>query len=175
MSIGDCDTDRRTIGSVEVAWERAAARVLVIDELSRLLLVAARDPDDGRRIWFAPGGGVEPGETAAEAAVRELAEEVEGLFSVPLEGPVWKRRHLHTFAGRLIDLTELYFVARVHAADVRGAAETGVGARYFDGWRWWSLEELEAFDGILAPRRLPELLPAVLRGEVPDRPIETGE
>jgi hypothetical protein len=56
----------------------------------------------------------------------------------------------------------LYFVARVRAADVNGATETGKGSQYFDGWRWWTIEELRAFDGILAPRRLAELLAPLL-------------
>jgi 8-oxo-dGTP pyrophosphatase MutT (NUDIX family) len=159
---------------VNDAWKRAAARVLVIDETSRLLLVSAKDPDDGRRIWFAPGGTVETGETLQQAALRELREEVEGLSSVSLHGPIWKRRHLHTFAGRLIDLTEWYFVTRVQAANVRGVTETGVGRRYFEAWRWWSVEDLEACDGILAPSRLPDLFLPVLRDDQPDEPIETG-
>jgi hypothetical protein len=50
-----------------------------------------------------------------------------------------------------------------------------VGARYFEGWRWWSIEELRAFDGILAPRRIADLLEPSLRGELPAAPITTGE
>ncbi|GAB3463588.1 NUDIX hydrolase [Actinophytocola sediminis] len=40
--------------------------------------------DRWRKQWELPGGGVEPGETAREAAVRELAEET-GIAGAPLE------------------------------------------------------------------------------------------
>ncbi len=49
----------------------------------RILMVRHREPDGdpalgggtGRDFWTLPGGGVEAGETPAEAAVREVAEE----------------------------------------------------------------------------------------------------
>jgi 8-oxo-dGTP pyrophosphatase MutT (NUDIX family) len=51
------------------------ARVLCVDAADRVLLLRWRDPVDGRCFWGPPGGGIEPGETPFEAAVRELAEE----------------------------------------------------------------------------------------------------
>ncbi|MBI3507191.1 MAG: NUDIX hydrolase [Proteobacteria bacterium] len=50
------------------------AAIAVVKRDGRFLLVRrANPPDPGR--WGFPGGKVEPGETVAEAAVRELAEE----------------------------------------------------------------------------------------------------
>jgi hypothetical protein len=46
---------------------------------------------------------------------------------------------------------------------------------YFEGWRWWTIEELCAFDGIVAPGRLAELLGPVLAGNLPSTPIVTGD
>ncbi|HEY2194969.1 MAG TPA: NUDIX domain-containing protein [Actinomycetospora sp.] len=51
-----------------------AAGAVVRDPAGRLLLVRrAHDPEAGR--WTLPGGRVEPGETPADAAAREVAEE----------------------------------------------------------------------------------------------------
>ena len=47
---------------------------VVRDAAGRLLLVR-RANEPGRGLWSVPGGRVEPGETAAEAVVREVAEE----------------------------------------------------------------------------------------------------
>jgi 8-oxo-dGTP pyrophosphatase MutT (NUDIX family) len=159
---------------VSEVWRREAVRVIVVDARARVLLTAARDPDDGRQIWFAPGGGAEPGETLEQTARREFAEEIDATFEPDLRGPVWTRHHPHTFAGKRIDLHEWYFVTNVEAERIRDVRETDDGARYFDGWRWWTIEELDSFEGILAPRRLPALLRPILAGDLPDEPIDTG-
>ncbi len=52
----------------------SAAGVIVLDEQGRILLVQrGNEPQRGR--WSVPGGRVEPGETPAQAAVREALEE----------------------------------------------------------------------------------------------------
>jgi ADP-ribose pyrophosphatase YjhB (NUDIX family) len=57
---------------------------IVHDDHGRLLLVQ-RVNDPGAGLWSVPGGRVEPGETDADAVVRELAEET-GLVVEP--GPL---------------------------------------------------------------------------------------
>lgn len=65
---------------------------LVHDDEGRLLMIRrANEPDKGR--WSLPGGRVEPGESDAEATVREVLEETglgvefgELVGSVELEG-----------------------------------------------------------------------------------------
>jgi hypothetical protein len=99
---------------------------------------------------------------------------VDGIATFQLAGPIWTRRHLHTFAGHKIDLRESYFVAKVDGGSIVGASETGAGAKYFEGWRWWSVDELRSFDGIVAPSRLAALLPDVIAGSLLHEPIETG-
>lgn len=58
-------------------FPRLAALAVTLDgcgDAARALLVRRRNPPDAG-LWGFPGGHVEPGETALDAAVRELAEE----------------------------------------------------------------------------------------------------
>jgi 8-oxo-dGTP diphosphatase len=50
---------------------RIAARVLILNQENKLLLVANSE----KLSWFTPGGRVEPEETVEEAAIRETYEE----------------------------------------------------------------------------------------------------
>ena len=43
-------------------------RVIIFDDKKRILLV--KQSHEGRDIWMVPGGGIEDGESAAQAAVR---------------------------------------------------------------------------------------------------------
>lgn len=45
---------------------------------------------------------------------------------------------------------------------------------YSIGARWLSVDELEAWPDIVAPRRLTKLLPSILAGDLPSQPIDTG-
>ena len=156
---------------------RTAARVILIDPTERVLLLAARDPADGKVVWFVPGGGVERDESLEQAAVRELAEEVPQAAGVPLHGPVWRRQLDYSWDNRRVSQTEFFFVGRLESAF--DAAEVDVGgaeAEFFEGARWAGLTELAAWppDSIMAPRRLAELLVPILAGDLPAEPIDTG-
>ncbi|RQP06691.1 MAG: NUDIX domain-containing protein [Paracoccus sp. BP8] len=65
-------------------FPRLAALAVTLDgrgDAARVLLVQRRNPPDAG-LWGFPGGHVEPGETALQAAARELAEET-GVIARP--------------------------------------------------------------------------------------------
>jgi 8-oxo-dGTP pyrophosphatase MutT (NUDIX family) len=94
------------------AHPRPTARVLLIAPGDRILLFRWIDPETGRVVWFTPGGGLHLGESYADAARRELREEV-GIDPVEIGPCVWIRRHVlpRTLTPSL-DLRERFFVAR---------------------------------------------------------------
>ena len=54
-------------------WPRAAASAAIFRH--RQVLIVERGKGGAQGLWSLPGGHIEPGETAAEAAVREVWEE----------------------------------------------------------------------------------------------------
>jgi len=82
---------------------------LVLDEQSRVLLIRARDLR-GQPVWTLPKGALAPGETSAEAALREVREETGYRCELERDlGPVtyWFRRD-----GRQIKKTVRWFLMR---------------------------------------------------------------
>jgi 8-oxo-dGTP pyrophosphatase MutT (NUDIX family) len=166
--VSDSDASRQPV-------VRRAARVLLIDPADRILLLAARDPADGRVVWFLPGGGIEPGESIEQAARRELREEVGLGEPLSMLGPVWTRHHDFSWNGRRVVQDEWFSVVRMNAALDAGTVQPeGAEEAFFMGARWASLAELAAWPAIMAPRRLPELLTPILAGDLPGEPIDTG-
>lgn len=145
---------------------RAAARVLVLSEHRRLLLLKAQA--SGHEWWLAPGGGLENGETFEDGAKRELYEETGMSLSI---GPwVWTRLHQYTWEGRVFAQYERFFVARA----AEGRLVPGQSDGYVVGYRWWTPDEIQRSSEQFAPRRLGELLPGIMRGEYPNPALDCG-
>ena len=140
---------------------RNAARVLLIDPDGRALLVRGGDPQrpEGDGWWFTPGGGMEPGEDARTAAVREAFEET-GCRVAELEGPVARRSSVFPFDGQLIEQREQFFVAHVPPFDPTDAGWTDLERRVLTGSRWWTVDELRATAETVYPENLADLIAA---------------
>lgn len=143
--------------------DRRAARVLVIDSRDRVLLLRAHDPHraDVGAWWHAPGGGLNQGETAPEAARRELQEEI-GLAIGELSGVVHAEVVSFHYFGRRVRQQQWFYVTRVddHVVDFSGQEDEERNA--IDAARWWSVSDLQTTTEEFFPAVLPELLAKIV-------------
>ena len=111
-----------------------AVTAVIRDAHGRILL--HRRADDGA--WSLPGGAIDPGETPAEALVREVAEEtglavrprrVIGVFGGP------RQRHRYP-NGDLVECLIVAFSCEI----LDGTLEARDGES--TGFRWFTLDEL---------------------------------
>jgi putative (di)nucleoside polyphosphate hydrolase len=101
--------------------------------------------------WQMPQGGIDPGETPRQAALRELREEI-GTDKAEIlgESRTWLRYDLPIelaagrWGGRYRGQRQKWFVMRFTGSD--GDINLGTEHPEFDAWRW------------VAPTRLPDLI-----------------
>ncbi|MFG2557214.1 NUDIX hydrolase [Streptomyces sp. NPDC048581] len=150
---------------------RPSARVVLLDDADRLLLFSARNKEDGFVRWFTPGGGLAPGESHEQAALRELHEET-GLTNVSLGPEIW-RGHPWTAVrgGVAYEVRQRYYLARVPAFEVDTSAFEEIEKAAITGHRWWTAAELATTSDVVRPTELPELLESLLKDGPPDSPI----
>jgi 8-oxo-dGTP pyrophosphatase MutT (NUDIX family) len=134
--------------------------VLPIDSRNRVLLLRGFDPADPDHLfWFTVGGGADPGETLAEAAARELREEVGiGADAASLGRPVWRRATEFGFDGTRYQQDEEYFLLRVGSCEVSLDGMDDWEKQTVTGYRWLSAADLDSLGEPFFPPELPRLL-----------------
>ena len=75
---------------------------------------------------------------------------------------------------RWIDQRERYFFTRVDRIDVDRSNQTELERVAMIDHRLWPVDEIASSREWFAPRRLGDLLPALLRGDLPDAPFDVG-
>lgn len=142
---------------------RSAARLLVFDANRRLLLFLHTD-GHGRQFWATPGGGIEPGETPEEAALRESAEEL-GNREVDL-AQLWTGQSDFLFANRTVSQTETFFLVTPRSGILGPEVREVHRLEGITEVRWWSLEEIENCEEALFPTDLADRLKERLREDL---------
>jgi 8-oxo-dGTP pyrophosphatase MutT (NUDIX family) len=157
--------------------ERTSVRVVLRDGSGRLLLFSTVDPEmpETGAWWELPGGGMEPGESWADTACREIAEETGLRLSVEQIGePRWTRTATYLRRHRRVLQHELVVVADLDVDEPRIARDgrTAEELEEYVASRWWAPEEVAASAERFFPGSLPALLPRLLAGERIDEPFE---
>ncbi|NLR72273.1 NUDIX domain-containing protein [Novosphingobium sp. ERN07] len=136
---------------------RRAARILLMDEHDRLLLIRFA-PKDRRPFWCGVGGECDPGEDFPAAAVRELFEET-GL-RVESCGPQIAARadDYLTLEGEPITSDERFFrvITRSFTPDTTG--HTQIERELIKEFRWFTRAELANWHEPLFPVNILDLL-----------------
>ncbi|MFC7489142.1 MULTISPECIES: NUDIX hydrolase [unclassified Knoellia] len=134
---------------------RRAMRVLLVDSDDRLLLFRDSDPGIVPRptFWITPGGGVDPGETDLQAAVREVAEETGlSIAESDLVGPLAERVVVHGYSDVVTTQDELFWFVRCAPFEVSTDGHTEVEIATMTAHHWWTRSELEVTDKDIWPR-----------------------
>lgn len=145
----------------DVPLSRPAARVVCVDPCGRVLMLHWRDPVAQVDFWEPPGGGIEAGESAWDAARRELTEETGLPASVVTEVSTPVERDFH-WRGRHFRGTETFFLGSTDAQEpLERTALTEEEQGALLGRAWLSVEEIEALDEPVEPPGLTEILAAL--------------
>ncbi|WP_018638678.1 NUDIX hydrolase [Parafrankia elaeagni] len=152
---------------------RDTARIILAGPDDRLLLFRHHLPEPwAQEGWLTPGGAIDPGESPAQTALRELAEETGHLLShaeigrpIALDSGEW---HAH---GSVFVTTNWYFFSRTTSSDIDLSGQDDDERRDLLEHRWWSVVDLHTTGDLIFPVGLAGLAGRLLAGDLPLRPI----
>ena len=142
---------------------RACVGILLLNGSSKVWVgrrVAKWQGDGSKKMWQMPQGGIDEGESPAEAALRELDEETgTNQAQIIAEHPDWLNYDLPQGAlgtalgGKFRGQTQKWFAMRFSgedsAIDISGKNGHEIE---FDQWRWADMDELA---GLVVPFKRP--------------------
>ncbi|WP_100445356.1 NUDIX hydrolase [Glycomyces xiaoerkulensis] len=149
---------------------RRSARVLIVDESDRVLLLHSSGFVTPESQYFVTvGGAVDEGESLAEAAAREVFEET-GLRVAPsdLEPTVART------AGELWFGQEeaSYFFLRTPRFDLDFDGLEGTEVQEITGYAWLGPDQLREVDDSVFPVPIAALVERCVSGDIPAVPVE---
>jgi 8-oxo-dGTP pyrophosphatase MutT (NUDIX family) len=159
---------------------RSSVKILLVNDRKEILLMCADDPKittaDGKyhgKFWFPIGGGIEKGESIAEAALREIYEET-GITKEEVNlGPiVWFGEFDLVLNGVLTRLKQQFMVAKTKKNRVTLTTLDTWETKAVKKLAWFSLEKILRCDEIIYPVLLSKYLPDILSEIYPLTPLE---
>src|SRR5689334_6550170 len=149
-----------SLNSTTIVPTRSVARVIVLDARDFVLMVRYHEYRGNRSGWFwaTPGGQIETGESAQDAAIRELREET-GL-PAKLHRKLWEKHFTFELPQGFVNQHEEYFLVRLLevAPRVQNSSSEAICEH-----RWWPLEDLQSTTETIYPEGLASDLRLLLR------------
>jgi putative (di)nucleoside polyphosphate hydrolase len=153
---------RVTLPDSELAGYRPGVGIMLLDRNARVFVGRRKDMPAGLAAWQMPQGGIDPGETPREAALRELEEEAgTGKAAIIAETSGWLHYDIPPeiaqgiadargypgglWGGRYRGQRQKWFAMRFTGEDSDIDPAAGEHPE-FDAWEW------------VVPDRLPELI-----------------
>jgi 8-oxo-dGTP diphosphatase len=141
--------------------ERPSSRLLIVNASGQVLLFLF-EPERGglarHRYWATPGGALDQGESYAQAACRELAEETGLVIDDPGPEVAHRIAIFPLIGGEMVRADERYFLIRVEALAISRDQWSELEHKVTTSHRWFSAAELSAVLEAVYPDDLADIL-----------------